>query len=76
MTNRLSLQTDARVETVTESMLLSHQILPSDWLVHIAVGVLRMVKLFGWEKKMSDKIKEKREEELKWLWKDKVSYHT
>ncbi|PPR03510.1 hypothetical protein CVT24_006998 [Panaeolus cyanescens] len=28
------------------------------------LGVLRMVKLFGWEKKMSDNIREKREEEL------------
>ena len=31
-----------------------------------------MIKLFGWEKKMSDNLKEKREEELTWLWKDKV----
>jgi len=38
----------------------------------IAVGVLRMVKLFGWEKKMSATLKDKREEELSWIWKDKV----
>ncbi|KAF8803433.1 multidrug resistance-associated ABC transporter [Phlegmacium glaucopus] len=36
------------------------------------LGVLRMVKLFGWEHKMSETINEKREEELKWIWKDKV----
>ena len=38
----------------------------------IALGVIRMVKLFGWEHKMSETIKEKREEELVWIWKDKV----
>ena len=37
-----------------------------------AVGVLRMVKLFGWEHMMSKNLKEKREEELSWLMKDKV----
>ena len=31
-----------------------------------------MVKLFGWEKKMSATLKDKREEELSWIWKDKV----
>ncbi|KAF8885695.1 multidrug resistance-associated ABC transporter [Gymnopilus junonius] len=37
------------------------------------VGVLRMIKLFGWETKMANTIKEKREDELKWIWKDKVN---
>jgi hypothetical protein len=37
------------------------------------MGVLRMVKLFGWEHKMSETIKRKRNEELIWIWKDKVS---
>lgn len=27
-----------------------------------------MIKLFGWEKRMSDRIKENRENELVWLW--------
>ncbi|KIK08096.1 hypothetical protein K443DRAFT_672979 [Laccaria amethystina LaAM-08-1] len=36
------------------------------------VGVLRMIKLFGWEGKMNKKIQERREEELNWMWKDKV----
>jgi len=31
-----------------------------------------MVKLFGWERKMSKNLKGKREEELSWLMKDKV----
>ncbi|KAF5317788.1 hypothetical protein D9619_012656 [Psilocybe cf. subviscida] len=37
-----------------------------------AVNVIRMVKLFGWEKKMTSQLEEKREEELKWLWKMKI----
>ncbi|KAF9533202.1 hypothetical protein CPB83DRAFT_846042 [Crepidotus variabilis] len=37
-----------------------------------AVGVLRMIKLFGWEGKMTKRIEQKREEELSWLWKVKV----
>ena len=38
-----------------------------------AVNVLRMVKLFGWEHWMSERIHGKRNEELGWLWKLKVS---
>ncbi|KAG1716785.1 hypothetical protein ID866_383 [Astraeus odoratus] len=48
-------KTDARVQTVTETM-----------------NVLRMVKLFGWEKKMDARISEKREVELVWTWKFKI----
>ncbi|KAH7913221.1 hypothetical protein BJ138DRAFT_1059515 [Hygrophoropsis aurantiaca] len=48
-------KTDARVQTVTETM-----------------NILRMIKLFGWEPKMDQKITEKREEELGWIWKQKV----
>ncbi|KAH7903194.1 ABC transporter type 1, transmembrane domain-containing protein [Hygrophoropsis aurantiaca] len=48
-------KTDARVQTVTETM-----------------NVLRMIKLFGWEPKMDKKITEKREEELGWIWKQKI----
>ncbi|KAG9126177.1 hypothetical protein FRC07_004584 [Ceratobasidium sp. 392] len=42
-------KTDARVQSVTESM-----------------NVIRMIKLFGWEKKIKDQVEEKREEELRW----------
>jgi len=31
-----------------------------------------MVKLFGWESNMSKRLREKREEELGWLYKDKA----
>ncbi|KAF5313867.1 hypothetical protein D9619_013092 [Psilocybe cf. subviscida] len=37
-----------------------------------ATGVMRMIKMFGWESRTSRIIKEKREEELRWLWKSKV----
>ena len=33
------------------------------------MNILRMVKLFGWEKKMYIRIREKREEELALIWK-------
>lgn len=33
------------------------------------MNVVRMIKLFGWEGKMEERIAEKREEELTWLWK-------
>ncbi|KDR71021.1 hypothetical protein GALMADRAFT_254171 [Galerina marginata CBS 339.88] len=36
------------------------------------IGVLRMIKLFGLENKMRKAIKEKRDEELGWIWKDKM----
>ncbi|KDR83059.1 hypothetical protein GALMADRAFT_238853 [Galerina marginata CBS 339.88] len=33
-----------------------------------AIGVIRMIKLFGWGNKMSNRIGEQREEELHWIW--------
>ncbi|KAG8697036.1 hypothetical protein FRC09_008111, partial [Ceratobasidium sp. 395] len=42
-------KTDARVQSVTETM-----------------NVIRMIKLFGWEKKIKGQVEEKREEELHW----------
>jgi len=36
------------------------------------MNVLRMIKLFGWEKKISERISQRREEELKFVWKVKV----
>ena len=41
------IQTDARVQTVTETM-----------------GVIRMIKLFGWELRILDQLNERRDEEL------------
>ncbi|KAF8956143.1 P-loop containing nucleoside triphosphate hydrolase protein [Flammula alnicola] len=36
------------------------------------MGVIRMIKMFGWEKKMSERINEKREVELNWVWWNKI----
>ncbi|KAG5644694.1 hypothetical protein DXG03_007917 [Asterophora parasitica] len=36
------------------------------------MGVIRMIKMFGWENKMSQLIDEKREVELTWLWWSKI----
>ncbi|KAJ7625348.1 hypothetical protein DFH06DRAFT_1273238 [Mycena polygramma] len=47
--------TDARVQTVTETM-----------------NVLRMIKMFGWERQMNERVADKRDEELKWLWKKQM----
>lgn len=33
------------------------------------MNVLRMIKLFGWEKRARENVAEKRDEELKWIWK-------
>lgn len=31
------------------------------------MGVVRMLKMFGWETKMGEQLREKREEELSWI---------
>ena len=33
------------------------------------MSIIRMVKLFGWENRMSERLKGRREEELKLIWK-------
>uniref|UniRef100_A0A8H8CHL8 P-loop containing nucleoside triphosphate hydrolase protein n=1 Tax=Psilocybe cubensis TaxID=181762 RepID=A0A8H8CHL8_PSICU len=48
-------RTDARVETVAET-----------------IGVLRMIKLFGWEDRMKAILKSKRDDELEWIWKSRM----
>ncbi|KAF6747842.1 multidrug resistance-associated ABC transporter [Ephemerocybe angulata] len=37
-----------------------------------AMSILRMVKLFGWERKIQEKIDVRRDKELKWAWKVKI----
>lgn len=56
------------MQNVTESarLLFNNLFQDTDRIV-IAMNVLRMVKLFGWERKMNDKIAGKREEELKYI---------
>lgn len=36
------------------------------------MNVLRMIKLFGWEKKMFKRVTDKREAELVWIWKREI----
>lgn len=36
------------------------------------MNVIRMVKLFGWESKMTTRMDDARREELAWLWKRQV----
>jgi hypothetical protein len=67
---------DARVQDVTEGILHT-TIFHSDadgraYNIFTAVNVLRMIKLFGWERRMSERIQGKRNDELGWLWKLKV----
>ena len=64
--------TDPRVQTVTESKHFSLNISSIDIEGLRAMNVLRMVKLFGWEKKMDKNIAEKRDTELGWVWKRQV----
>ncbi|KAG6872990.1 hypothetical protein C0995_004366 [Termitomyces sp. Mi166 len=36
------------------------------------ITVIRMIKMFGWEKKMAEQIDEKRKTELHWVWWNKI----
>lgn len=36
------------------------------------MNVLRMIKLFGWERRVQETVGEKREGELVWIWKRKI----
>ncbi|KAJ7041534.1 hypothetical protein C8F04DRAFT_1208348 [Mycena alexandri] len=38
------------------------------------MNVVRMTKMFGWQKQMNEKIAEKREEELTWIWRRKMFF--
>lgn len=62
-------KTDARIQMVTESMSIASPffyrwVKPSSPL---AMNVLRMVKFFGWESMMNDRIKDAREAELTYI---------
>ncbi len=58
-------QTDARVQTATESKEAPTSKCSTYLLCFaVAMNILRMVKLFGWEPKLSERLSEKRELEL------------
>jgi hypothetical protein len=63
------------VQNVTESrcnlLFGSSDYYPLTYYV-IVMSVLRMIKLFGWEGRVKESIGEKRDEELKWVWKRKL----
>jgi hypothetical protein len=40
--------------------------------VDAALGVVRMIKLFGWERKMGEQIAERRDDELRAILKRKI----
>jgi ABC-type microcin C transport system permease subunit YejE len=63
-------QMDARVTAITEGSLPSLFILSFLSLIipYPVLGYLRMVKLFGWEHHVQQKIAEKREHELERIW--------
>ncbi|KAG5220339.1 Karyopherin transporter [Salix suchowensis] len=63
--------TDARVQNVTEGGIPRYCCFTPLKLVS-ALSVARMIKLLGWERRMNDRIRSTREEELAWLWKRKV----
>ncbi|KAF7983353.1 hypothetical protein HWV62_22327 [Athelia sp. TMB] len=67
-------QTDSRVQAVTESKLPAGPLfaMVSFDGSPIALGVLRMIKLFGWENKMNEKISSIREQELYWQRKSQI----
>ncbi|KAF8218227.1 hypothetical protein K438DRAFT_1925383 [Mycena galopus ATCC 62051] len=50
-------KTDARVQTVSETM-----------------NVLRMIRMFGWGKQVHQRIAQKRDDELRWVWYRKLLY--
>jgi hypothetical protein len=61
------------VQTVSESKLLFLFFrYISSYRFTLAMGVLRMIKLFGWEAKINQQVEEKREEELRLVWKRKI----
>lgn len=68
----LTIQTDARVQDISEGLTVKLSVL--NFIIHIslAVSLLRMIKLFGWEKKIMKRVADKRNLELVSLWRVKV----
>jgi hypothetical protein len=67
---------DARVQTVTESwcypISAPRACVDCPPFSLLVMQVIRMIKLFGWEKKMEENVYEKREEELVWIKKRQI----
>lgn len=65
-------RTDARVQSITECKL--HSLLRPNlsYEYFTDMNVLRMIKLFAWEGKVSQRMYEKREDELLWTKKRQI----
>lgn len=67
-TNLLQM-TDSRVSKVVEGIIIFEVLFQMiDHYRKLALNMIRMIKLFGWQKKMGEKVQETRDEELKLLW--------
>ncbi|EED77418.1 predicted protein [Postia placenta Mad-698-R] len=62
-------KTDVRVQAVTEGSYLA--VYPGDDVLNhrdtVAINAIRMIKLFGWEPRLSRQLGAKREDELTWI---------
>lgn len=59
-------QTDSRIQSVTEGERWRFFVL-TDVDKTLAMNIIRMIKLFGWESRVNDEINGKRDEELRVL---------
>ncbi|OCH90238.1 hypothetical protein OBBRIDRAFT_812797 [Obba rivulosa] len=68
-------QTDARIQTVTESMSYPYcKCVPPNSHRLPAMQIIRMIKVFGWERLTTKNISEKCEEELAYIKQSKMIY--
>jgi len=57
---------------MSESIVLQKVCPPSGDELTIAIGALRMIKMFGWEDRIKERIAVKREDELDLIWKRRL----
>lgn len=62
-------KTDIRVQSVTECEHFSWRTIHTEFIDVVAMNVIRMIKLFGWEPRVKQQLTEKREDELYYQWK-------
>jgi hypothetical protein len=67
-------KTDARVQSVTESMFLPIALISCAVELFTVMSVLRMVKFFAWESRMEERIKDRRTDELKCIKRRRMLY--
>ena len=62
-------KTDIRVQSVTECEHFAWCMINTEFIDVVAMNVIRMIKLFGWEPRVKQQLTEKREDELYYQWK-------